>query len=60
MCNHDKKFKALTVELSYALFNNKSVDYFIKQIQNFIKLLGLPTKLTRFKEVKRVTKQDLE
>ena len=60
MCNHDKRFKALTMELSQALFNNKSVDYFIKQIQNFIKLLGLPTKLTCFKEVKKVTKQDFE
>lgn len=60
MCAYDKKFKALTVELSQALFNSKSINHFIKQIQNFIKLLNLPTKLTDFKEIKKVTKQDID
>ncbi len=60
MCAHDKKFKALTVELSQALFNSNSINHFIKQIQNFIKLLNLPTKLTDFKEIKKVTKQDID
>ena len=60
MCAHDKKFKTLTVELSQALFNSKSINHFIKQIQNFIKLLNLPTKLTDFKEIKKVTKQDID
>ena len=60
MCSHDKKFKDLTIELSQALFNSKSIDHFIKQIQNFIKLLNLPTKLTNFKEINKVTKQDID
>lgn len=60
MCAHNKKFKDLTIELSQALFNNKSVDFFIKEIQKFIKLLKLPTKLTEFKEIKKVTKQDID
>lgn len=60
MCAHDKKFKALTVELSQVLFNSKSINHFIKQVQNFIKLLNLPTKLTDFKEIKKVTKQDID
>lgn len=60
MCAHDKKFKQLTIELSEILFSKKSVSYFINKIKSFIKLLDLPTKLTDFKEIKKVTKQDIE
>jgi alcohol dehydrogenase YqhD (iron-dependent ADH family) len=60
MCAHDKKFKQLTIELSEILFSKKSVSYFINKIKSFIKLLDLPIKLTDFKEIKKVTKQDIE
>ena len=59
MCARDKKFKQLTIDLSEILFGKKSVSYFINKIKSFTKLLGLPIKLTDFKEIKKVTKQDI-
>ena len=41
------------------LFNVNTIPAYIKKIEQFIKLLGMPTKYTDFKQINEITPKDL-
>ena len=53
-CQKDEWFKQKTERLARELFNLKTADDFLKQLDNFISVLGLPKKSSDFKEIKEL------
>ena len=59
MAKKSKKFYQLSLELAKELFNVNTIPAYIKKIEQFIKLLGMPTKYTDFKQINEITPKDL-
>jgi alcohol dehydrogenase YqhD (iron-dependent ADH family) len=55
----NKLFKQYSLEIGKYVFGVNSLDKYYYELSKFIKLLGLPKKYTDFKQIARVTKEDI-
>lgn len=60
MANRYEAFRILTLELAQELFGVHSVKQFLKELNRFIKDLGLPAKYSDFKEIGKITQTDID
>lgn len=59
MSENDKKYKELIIELGQELFGVDNVTKCIKNIKKLIKTLKMPTKFSDFKEIGKITEEDI-
>ena len=59
MCSQYEAFRVMTLELAKELFHVNSVKKFLHHLIAFIKMLKLPTRYSDFKEIGKVTKEDI-
>jgi hypothetical protein len=60
MVKHDITFKDYCLKTGKAVFGVNTLSAFFKTMDDFIKLLGMPTKFTDFDQIKNVTKADID
>jgi hypothetical protein len=55
----NKLFKDYCLRMGKSVFGTKDLNGYFKALNAFIKLLGMPTKYTDFKQITKVTDKDL-
>ncbi|MDR0739764.1 MAG: iron-containing alcohol dehydrogenase [Mycoplasmataceae bacterium] len=59
MCKHSKLFRDRSLEVAQNVFGVNTLSAFFIKLKTFIKLLKLPVKFTDFKQIKKVSDQDI-
>jgi cytochrome b subunit of formate dehydrogenase len=59
MCDKSKLFRESSLEIGKTLFGVNTLLLFFKKLEAFIKILKLPTKYTDFKQINKITKEDI-
>jgi alcohol dehydrogenase YqhD (iron-dependent ADH family) len=59
MCRHNKLFQKYSLEIARSVFEVNTLPLFFRKLEEFIKLLKLPTKYTDFKQINKVSAADM-
>ncbi len=59
-CEKEDWFKQKTLKLAKQVFGVKTINEFIERLIKFIKILELPLKFTDFKEIDKITQEDID
>jgi hypothetical protein len=60
MTKRNKTFLAYALEIGKSVFETKTINEFFKALDSFITLLGMPKKYTDFKQINKVSDNDIK
>jgi hypothetical protein len=60
MTKRNKTFLTYALEIGKSVFETKTINEFFQALNSFINLLGMPKRYTDFKQISKVTDNDIK